>query len=527
MQGKDRKSPSHVLVLALAVLAFSMGIAGVHSVLGASTVTVSVFSADLTGNQFPGMFIELQNSAGSDIATGFTPVSFQVTPGQQYIVYANSYQNYVFNHWDDGTTSPARTMTLTQNTTMTAFYSTGTATAPQAPTGLAASAVSSSQINLIWNAPSNNGGSAITGYEIQRSNDSGTSWSVIVANTASTSTAYSDSGLASSTTYEYQVYAINGAGTSPASNVASATTSQSSNSQVLPITKSQSGLVGSDPLDNETMSQQQLLANQQYWTYTGDAIKEGAPYQISKDSGGLHIGVEAKTAGKYAGFFAVSPNTSAELFHVVVGQPVRTIPADDYNNGIYVQTTQASVNYVTCTVDSTPSGAVWSVVGAIGSRTSAHRYVTFWQDTSANQPLVRDCTIITNGSNYLKVYIDGTMVYTSSSLVLDMPAPFNAYLEPETSYAGQVLDGTYADYYATSGEKIEVTNIPSNAARVEISSASGSTLASATPSGGTAILDVGQYHFPLAATINVYDANNMLIASGTASIYGGDAYSVG
>src|SRR5207249_1084178 len=45
------------------------------------------------------------------------------------------------------------------------------ATAPQPPTGLAAIAISSSQINLSWFAPSNNGGSAITGYKIDRSTD--------------------------------------------------------------------------------------------------------------------------------------------------------------------------------------------------------------------------------------------------------------------------------------------------------------------------------------------------------------------
>ncbi|MDE2589042.1 MAG: fibronectin type III domain-containing protein, partial [Patescibacteria group bacterium] len=57
------------------------------------------------------------------------------------------------------------------------------ATAPQPPTGLAATAMSSSQINLSWTAPSNNGGSAVTGYMIERSANGGTSWSTISSNT--------------------------------------------------------------------------------------------------------------------------------------------------------------------------------------------------------------------------------------------------------------------------------------------------------------------------------------------------------
>ncbi|MGI0094714.1 MAG: spherulation-specific family 4 protein [Nitrosotalea sp.] len=97
-------------------------------------------------------------------------------------------------------------------------------TAPGSPTGLTATAASTSQINLSWTAPSNNGGSAITGYKIERSTDSGTTWSTLVANSASTSTTYSDTGLAASTTYTYRISAINSVGTGSPSNSASATT---------------------------------------------------------------------------------------------------------------------------------------------------------------------------------------------------------------------------------------------------------------------------------------------------------------
>src|SRR5437660_12410404 len=92
------------------------------------------------------------------------------------------------------------------------------------PTNLTATAVSSSQINLSWTAPASDGGSAITGYKIERSTDGGTNWSTLVANTGSTSTAYSDSGLSPGTTYTYRVSAITLVLTSSPSNTASATT---------------------------------------------------------------------------------------------------------------------------------------------------------------------------------------------------------------------------------------------------------------------------------------------------------------
>ncbi len=65
-------------------------------------------------------------------------------------------------------------------------------------------------IGLSWSAGSTNGG-AITGYKIQRSTD-GSSWSNVVADTGSTGTTYSNTGLTASTAYHYRVAAINAAG---------------------------------------------------------------------------------------------------------------------------------------------------------------------------------------------------------------------------------------------------------------------------------------------------------------------------
>lgn len=95
-------------------------------------------------------------------------------------------------------------------------------TIPGVPTNLIATNVSSSQINLSWTTPSGN--ATITGYKIERSLNSGSTWATIVPNTESTGTTYSDTGLAASTTYMYRVSAINSGGTGSTSNTASAAT---------------------------------------------------------------------------------------------------------------------------------------------------------------------------------------------------------------------------------------------------------------------------------------------------------------
>jgi hypothetical protein len=91
--------------------------------------------------------------------------------------------------------------------------------APAAPSGLAASTVSSSQINLSWTDNSNNE----NGFKIERSTD-GTTF-VQIAELASNATSHAVTGLSPSTTYFFRVASFNDAGNSQFSNTANATTS--------------------------------------------------------------------------------------------------------------------------------------------------------------------------------------------------------------------------------------------------------------------------------------------------------------
>ena len=110
---------------------------------------------------------------------------------------------------------------------LTSFHAeANAATVPDAPSGLTATAVSPTQINLFWSTP-NDGQSSITGYKIEYRVGSG-SYSVLVSNTASTSTTYSHTGLTTDQTYTYHVYAINSIGTSASSSEASATLTSTS-----------------------------------------------------------------------------------------------------------------------------------------------------------------------------------------------------------------------------------------------------------------------------------------------------------
>jgi hypothetical protein len=92
---------------------------------------------------------------------------------------------------------------------------------PAAPSGLSATAVSSSQINLAWTDNSNNE----DGFRIERGPD-GSTWTQI-ASVGAGVTSYSNTGLSASTAstaYHYRVRAYNAAGNSGYTGPASATT---------------------------------------------------------------------------------------------------------------------------------------------------------------------------------------------------------------------------------------------------------------------------------------------------------------
>ena len=97
-------------------------------------------------------------------------------------------------------------------------------TEPGAPTSLTATASGTTTIDLSWTAPGDNGGSAITGYRIEVSPNGSSGWTNRVADTGTTATTYSHTGLSAGTTRHYRVSAINSVGTGDASNVDDATT---------------------------------------------------------------------------------------------------------------------------------------------------------------------------------------------------------------------------------------------------------------------------------------------------------------
>lgn len=140
---------------------------------------------------------------------------------------------------------------------------------PTAPSGLTATAVSGSQINLAWTDNSSNE----TGFIVARSTTSGGPYTD-VAGLVANSTSYSDTGLAPNTTYFYVVRATGTGGNSANSAQASATTFKKVHVNSITMT----------------------------WVASGSKFKSQASVNV-KDSAGVNV-ASATVTGNFTGAFS-------------------------------------------------------------------------------------------------------------------------------------------------------------------------------------------------------------------------------
>jgi hypothetical protein len=91
--------------------------------LSAATPNLTVTSQTNTGAALTGYWVEVTNSTGGVVQTGFTPASFTLAAGT-YDVSVGDYSGEFFSHYSDGTTTRVHpvTLTATGNVALTAIY---------------------------------------------------------------------------------------------------------------------------------------------------------------------------------------------------------------------------------------------------------------------------------------------------------------------------------------------------------------------------------------------------------------------
>jgi chitodextrinase len=160
----------------------------------------------------------------------------------------------------------------------------GDITPPTQPTGLTATAVSSSQINLAWTASTDNVG--VSGYDIYRG---GTYLKSV------TTTSTSDTGLAASTTYTYYVIARDAAGNSSTPSATASATTQPSGGGGGDPTIGAAGDIACDPTNGSFNGGNGTSGNCRA-KYTSDLLVSGGYAAV------LNLGDNQYYCGGYSAF---------------------------------------------------------------------------------------------------------------------------------------------------------------------------------------------------------------------------------
>ena len=146
--------------------------------LNAITSTMTTRSETIGGGSLAGMMTSVKAPDGTTIKSGFTSLSFVGVPGVAYTVTADDYAQYLFAHWEDGVTSPSKTVTMSSVYTITSYYSDSPALVVTSKT------LTGGTLNGMWTQVKSTGGTVISSGFTQFSfaGSSGTKYVVCVSN---------------------------------------------------------------------------------------------------------------------------------------------------------------------------------------------------------------------------------------------------------------------------------------------------------------------------------------------------------
>ncbi|MDQ1686221.1 MAG: large repetitive protein, partial [Frankiaceae bacterium] len=177
--------------------------------------TVSWTAPSNNGAAITGYDVQSSSDNGTTWSAGPTS-ALTSTATQATFTGLNSATSYVFR--------VAAINTVGEGSASQASAAVTPAQTPAAPTGVQATR-GNTQATVTWTAPSNTGGGAITGYRLEWSSDSGTTWSSPLSSALTSTTASAMvTGLTNGTAYVFHVAAINSIGTGAFSTQSSAIT---------------------------------------------------------------------------------------------------------------------------------------------------------------------------------------------------------------------------------------------------------------------------------------------------------------
>ena len=203
---------------------------GFNFILPAQSITLFVLPA-ASGNQSPVAALSAQPSSGPAPLNVFFNAGGSSDPDGSIVSYAWNFgdsataSGAAANHSYSAPGSYIARLTVTDNQGASSSMTTTievNADLPSAPSNLAASTLSRSQINLSWTDNANNE----NGFKIERCVGATCSNFTQIASVGANVTNFSNSGLKRNTAYRYRLRSYNISGNSPYSNIAGAKTTK-------------------------------------------------------------------------------------------------------------------------------------------------------------------------------------------------------------------------------------------------------------------------------------------------------------
>jgi len=283
------------------------------------------------------------------------------------------------------------------------------------------------------------------------------------------------------------------------------------------VSLTRSGLVMAAPFDRP-VSQGQLM---DHYAFNGSAPPGVGWTRATR--GGLQVGVRAHAG--WAGWFAVTLHAAGPgvVWHVQMSRPRRPVIAGRGEAVFAVQTatTQHSgvINYVVVSALSMHGEGEWLIGYAHGVVADADTEVLWRSPLQADAPSTEPVTIRTDGHHRLKVWLGDRLVYSSDRLALDIPPPFQAYLEVQGE--GTAYTATFQRFWVTDAGPVTVTGAPPGAG-LKLSSG-GSVVAAIAGRDGAATLSPPVPALVGSATLTVADRSGSRHINGV-PYAGGDTW---
>jgi hypothetical protein len=281
------------------------------------------------------------------------------------------------------------------------------------------------------------------------------------------------------------------------------------------LSRLHSGLLVADRLD------QSVTLGQLKDQYVLDGSAGPKLGWASESTAGLAVGIKAHHG--WAGWFASTIHAAgpAVAWHVVISPTSLLLGTKGSGLAVFAvqtATTQKSgvINYIVVAADSRSGSYRWLIGYAHGLVAGASTKVLWtskWQPVPGNSTLLASqaVTVVTDGAHSLSVWFGTDRIFSSERLVLKMPAPFQAYLEVQSS--APAYHARFNDFWVADDAPLVIRGLPEGS-RVALTGSTAGLSAAATAKSAAAPEGAATLRLPVpelvgTATIKVIAAGSV------------------